>query len=338
MKQLLLVVFILLSSCFAFSQTMNKVDIFAHAIARAEGYAVKGSIPNRYHNPGDLKVRKGAVYPGQIGIGKARHVIFKNPRYGWAALHHQIEKILNNDSQVYNRNMTLHDMAKRYAVNYKPWEKNVARILRVSPSIQLWEYFDLPPLVVIPIQGDFMRIGIDVDGVLSDTLVAIHRKFKGWDTTKGWYGGFTKEEFDAVWADAKNTHNFWMDIPVVQRFNHRLMIDLNSRHDLYFITDRFDTVGGSAVRQTLDWISFNLLAGYRSAGVIVAKNKGPVAASIGLDMFIDDKPENCLEVESSAPSCKVYLCTLPHNLSYTGKPIPRVENFNAFAKLILEAN
>jgi 5'(3')-deoxyribonucleotidase len=182
-----------------------------------------------------------------------------------------------------------------------------------------------------------MRIGIDVDGVLSDTLVAIHRKFKEWDTTKGWYGGFTKEQFDAVWADAKNTLNFWLDIPVVQGFNHRLMIDLNDAHDLYFITDRFDTVGGSAVRQTLDWIKFQLLAGHSPAGVIVAKNKGPVAAALGLDLFIDDKPENCLSVVDAAPSCKVYLCDLPHNLFYAGQ-LPRVENFNAFAKLILEAN
>lgn len=183
-----------------------------------------------------------------------------------------------------------------------------------------------------------MRIGIDVDGVLSDTLVAIHRKFKGWDTTKGWYGGFTKEQFDAVWADAKNTPYFWLNIPVAQGVSPRSMMDLNDAHDLYFITDRFDTVGGSAVRQTLNWIRYQLLAGDSPAGVIVAKNKGPVAAVLNLDVFIDDKPENCLAVAEAAPTCKVYLCDLPHNLTYAGQPLARVSNFNEFAKLILEAN
>ena len=179
-----------------------------------------------------------------------------------------------------------------------------------------------------------MRIGIDVDGVLSDTLVAIHRKFKGWDTTKGWYGGFTKEEFDAVWEDAKNTNNFWLDIPVVQGFDLQLAQCLNKWHDLYFITDRFDTVGGSAVHQTLTWITSNILAGQSPAGVIVAKHKGPVAASIGLDIFVDDKPENCLEVKEAAPNCLVLLCDLPHNLNYKG-PLKRVADFNVFANLIM---
>jgi hypothetical protein len=183
-----------------------------------------------------------------------------------------------------------------------------------------------------------MKIGIDVDGVLSDTLVAIHRKFPGWDTSKGWYGGFTKEQFDAVWNDAKNTENFWLCIPVVQGLSRRLMIDLNEVHDLYFITDRFDTKGSSAARQTKDWLDFEVLRGRTPAGVIVAKNKGPVAAALGLDMFIDDKPDNCVDVINAVPSCRVYLCSLPHNLSFANGDIPRVADFNEFAKLILEAN
>ena len=181
-----------------------------------------------------------------------------------------------------------------------------------------------------------MRIGIDVDGVLSDTLVAIHRKFPGWDTSKGWYGGFTKEQFDTVWDDAKNTENFWLNIPTVEGISLYSMRELGDRHDLYFITDRFDTVGGSAVRQTLKWLMDKLLWA-PPAGVIVAKNKGPVASALGLHMFIDDKPQNCLDVRYCVPNCQVYLCDLPHNLNWRGD-LPRVENFNAFAKLILEAN
>ncbi len=181
-----------------------------------------------------------------------------------------------------------------------------------------------------------MKIGIDVDGVLSDTLVAIHRKFKGWDTSKGWYGGFTKEEFDAVWEDAKNTENFWLNIPTVQNLDIGLMLDLSRKHALYFITDRFDTVGGSAVSQTLQWITYNLLPGRSPAGVIVAKHKGPIVRTLGIDVFIDDKPENCLEVVGYAPECRVYLCTLPHNLNYAGNYLRRVKDFNTFAEIILE--
>jgi 5'(3')-deoxyribonucleotidase len=183
-----------------------------------------------------------------------------------------------------------------------------------------------------------VRIGIDVDGVLSDTLVSIHRKFPGWDTSKGWYGGFTKEQFDAVWEDAKNQKGFWLKIPAVKGLNYTNFSKLNALHDLYFITDRFDTVGGSAVKQTLTWIMVTLGLG-APAGVVVAKNKGPVACVLKLDYFIDDKPENCYAVYKAVPECKVYLCTLPHNVSHADAPfLPRVADFNEFAEMILEEN
>lgn len=180
-----------------------------------------------------------------------------------------------------------------------------------------------------------MKVGIDVDGVLSDTLVAIHRKFPGWDTSKGWYGGCTKEQFDAVWADAKNTENFWRNIPAVQGLDPFVLYSLAYAHDLYFITDRFDTLGGSAIRQTREWLVHTLgLTG--AAGVIVTKYKGAATSVLELDYFIDDKPENCMNVLSTRPACKTYLCTLPHNLKFDNPLLPRIADFNAFAKLILE--
>jgi 5'(3')-deoxyribonucleotidase len=181
-----------------------------------------------------------------------------------------------------------------------------------------------------------MRIGIDVDSVLSDTLVAIHRKFPGWDTSKGWYGGFTKEQFDAVWADAKNQKNFWLTIPAVKCLDYARLSTLNALHDLYFITDRFDTVGGSAVKQTKTWLKECLGLG-TPAGVIVTKYKGAAASVLELDYFIDDKPENCFSVHKAWPKCKVYLCTLPHNASHADEPfLPRIADFNTFAKMILK--
>lgn len=181
-----------------------------------------------------------------------------------------------------------------------------------------------------------MRIGIDVDGVLSDTLVAIHKKFKGWDTSKGWYGGFTKEEFDAVWADAKNQYGFWFHIPPVSDIDYFALQKLSRLHDLYFITDRFDTKGGSAITQTSDWVK-HVLGIDRAAGVIVTKHKGAAASLLNLDYFIDDKPENCFSVYEAVPNCKVYLCTLPHNASHADEPfLPRVADFNEFVRIILE--
>ena len=126
----------------------DKVEQFAHAIARTEGYYVHGSIPNRCFNPGDLKVMsRGGKYPGQTGVCKAGHVRFRNGAAGFAALYNEIDKILAGESKFYTPEMTLQQMGKFYAQNSRLWAKNLARNLGVSPSTTLQEYFDIAPRI-----------------------------------------------------------------------------------------------------------------------------------------------------------------------------------------------
>jgi hypothetical protein len=123
----------------AAGQSASKVQDFAHAIAKAEGFYNRGTIPARYHNPGDLKF-VSVKYPGQVGIGKAGHVIFRNDAAGWAALTHQIEKAINGDSQFYNPSMTFRQVAKKYAGNYRVWLKNVTGVLGVDADMSIYDY------------------------------------------------------------------------------------------------------------------------------------------------------------------------------------------------------
>ena len=106
-----------------------KVVQFAHAIAQAEGYNLKGSIPARCNNPGDLK---GTHFPGQIGVCKGGHVRFRTASAGWAALYHQIEKIQDGTSTKYTKRATFRQVAKTYAQNYRPWLKIVTKTLQVD--------------------------------------------------------------------------------------------------------------------------------------------------------------------------------------------------------------
>lgn len=147
MKIILLMV---LLTATLFSAAQDKVETFAHAVAMTEGFYVKGSLPNKYHNPGDLKIMaRGQKYMGQVGIGKADHAIFRNNAAGYAALYHQIDKMLEGESKFYRQEMTLYQVGKLYAVNSRLWARNLAKNLGVSPSITLEEYFDLPPRVKI---------------------------------------------------------------------------------------------------------------------------------------------------------------------------------------------
>lgn len=125
----------------------QKMQQLAQAIAKAEGYYVRGSIPQRCANPGDIK--PGAVrLPGQVGVCKGGHARFRNDAAGWAALDHQIEKIVDGTSR-YSVNMSISEVARRYAGNHRVWARNVSHNLKVTPETDLWEILDVPPTLVL---------------------------------------------------------------------------------------------------------------------------------------------------------------------------------------------
>ena len=142
-KYLMLVVLFLAPMTFA----QTSIDAFAQAIAKAEGFYKKGSIPNRYRNPGDLKAVRGQKYPGQVSIGKGGHIVFRNDAAGWYALRAKLEKIVAGESRVYSPQMTLRDMARKYAGNYRIWAKSVSKSLGVPDTTTIAELFDIPPVL-----------------------------------------------------------------------------------------------------------------------------------------------------------------------------------------------
>jgi hypothetical protein len=119
---------------------------FAHAIAKAEGFYRAGTIPNRLHNPGDIRALRGTRYPGQVGLNKHGYVIFRNDRAGWQALYHQIDKIIAGESTHYNVDMTLRQLSRKYATS-STWVKNVSRTLGVTPDARVWEVLNVAPRV-----------------------------------------------------------------------------------------------------------------------------------------------------------------------------------------------
>jgi hypothetical protein len=138
------------------AQTFSKpvtVDSFASAIAKAEGFGQRGVIPTRFHNPGDVKAVRGKKYFGQVRVGKGGHIVFRNDAAGFYALREQIRKMVEGESRFYTPQMTLQQVAKRYAGNYRVWARNVAKNLNVSPSITLAELFDIPPALEVRLDG-----------------------------------------------------------------------------------------------------------------------------------------------------------------------------------------
>jgi hypothetical protein len=110
------------------------IKTFALAISRAEGFQVPGSIPQRAHNPGDLKLPGRATLPG-TSITQ-----FASDDEGWAALYRQLWIILTGASDNYNLDMSIADMARIYtADNQGPWASTVAQYVGASVDTPLWQ-------------------------------------------------------------------------------------------------------------------------------------------------------------------------------------------------------
>jgi len=120
-----------------FGSISNLIPSFAQAIARAEGFYIKGSVPARINNPGDLKL-------GDIGFGALPSGITIFPTFdqGCRALYHQLDLILTNKSSEYNTSMTFSQIAVIWTGNDNPmgWASTVAKSLNILPdmTIQNW--------------------------------------------------------------------------------------------------------------------------------------------------------------------------------------------------------
>jgi len=143
-NHLAVAVLIVLSSIMGYAQApdTDKVNDLATAISHAEGFGKRHTIPSRYHNPGDLKALRGSTpLAGQVRIGKAGHIVFTDDEAGKAALRDYIVRMMDGRSPYYHSNMTLNQVARRYAQNWRPWVKVVSRELGVPPTTTLRAYF-----------------------------------------------------------------------------------------------------------------------------------------------------------------------------------------------------
>lgn len=112
-----------------------KVLAFARAVARAEGFGVAGAVPTRLNNPGDLKASSVA----SIGRDASGHLQFANLVDGWTALYRQVQLIIDGHSRNYTLDMTINEMAAKYAESNVHWARNVAGALNVPASTRLRE-------------------------------------------------------------------------------------------------------------------------------------------------------------------------------------------------------
>lgn len=187
-----------------------------------------------------------------------------------------------------------------------------------------------------------MNIGIDLDDVLSDFISKytkicnrLHGKPPIGTIPDSWeWNNFdlTKEQHDAVWEKIRETFNFWKKIDPMSGASPKLLRRIVADHKVVFITARVESDGDSVQRQTAAWLDDTF--GIEYPTVLASYDKGPLAAALKLDAFIDDRPKNIIEIKQAVPTCQMYLKNSGHNQTWIGDAI-RVKDFNEFAKIIL---
>ena len=185
-------------------------------------------------------------------------------------------------------------------------------------------------------------VGLDVDGCLSmfndayATLLTQHtgiqfpREDATWPDT--WYGerkaGVTREQEAYVWDNMIiPSDRFWQQLPAYPDTRMFLseLVDSDFCDNIYFITSR---VGKNVKAQTEYWLDFH---GFPRPTVLISKEKGLCAKALRLTHYLDDKNENCIDVQQNS-NTKCYMLARPWNEEQDG--VPRLNGLTQFWEVI----
>ena len=176
-----------------------------------------------------------------------------------------------------------------------------------------------------------LRLGFDLDGVLADMNAALVREarrlFPGLETQSpevrtasepdaGDEPGetaplslrLTPRQERQLWDAVREIPNFWETLGETEPgIIARLAATAAARRwEVMFLTSRPRTAGDIVQVQSQRWLSrhgFPLPALY-----VVSTSRGRIAHALGLDVVVDDRPENCLDVaiESKARAILIW--------------------------------
>lgn len=108
--------------------------------------------------------------------------------------------------------------------------------------------------------------------------------------------GLTSRQRRELWRHIGAIENFWATLREIEPGTIRRLAEVAAarRWEILFLTKRPPTAGATAQLQTQEWLE---AMGFRLPSVyVVQRSRGKIAAALGLDVVVDDRPENCLDV------------------------------------------
>jgi len=105
-----------------------------------------------------------------------------------------------------------------------------------------------------------------------------------------------RRQQEAVWKRLRATENLWEALTEIEPGAIARLAELaeERRWDVLFITSRPSSAGRTVQRQSQRWLQ---QMGFPLPSVcVVHGSRGAVAQALNLDVVIDDRPDNCLDV------------------------------------------
>jgi len=109
-------------------------------------------------------------------------------------------------------------------------------------------------------------------------------------------GDLTSTQTRRLWRHVERIENFWETLEEIEPGSIARLAALAATHrwEIIFLTKRPHTVGMTAQLQSQRWL---VARGFPLPSVfVVQRSRGAIAASLALDIVVDDRPENCLDV------------------------------------------
>ena len=159
-----------------------------------------------------------------------------------------------------------------------------------------------------------LRLGIDVDGVVADfrtAFRAIAERELGIapdDIEKE----LSKPEVERLWRNVSAAANWWLDVPAYEPDQiERLYAQVRrARWEVFFMTSRPPSAGDSVQLQTQVWLE---RYGFYLPSVLTTPSgaRGELARALRLDLALDDRLVNCMEIISASNAKALMILRAP---------------------------
>jgi hypothetical protein len=169
-----------------------------------------------------------------------------------------------------------------------------------------------------------LRLGFDMDGVVADLNAALVREamrlFPGVELRTGAEASvappapdpdaadvdpseltpaslpLTRRQERQLWDEVRQIENFWETLDETEPGIIRRLADLARvrRWEVIFLTSRPRTAGDPVQVQSQRWLRGH---GFELPSLfVVSTSRGKIASALELDVVVDDRPENCLDI------------------------------------------